>query len=204
MPRVNPNKVAIGAVLLVANLAIVATHYLRPAARPAAATPAVAPAGAVPVAETNLSVHFSPKGGCTDALVHEIDAAAESLHVQAYSFTSAALAQAVIRAEKRGVAVVLILDKSQRGERYSSLTFFSNEHLPVHVDSVHAIAHNKVMLIDGKTVCTGSFNFTKAAENENAENLLVIHDAAKLCAQYEENFQKHLEHSPLYTPAETP
>jgi phosphatidylserine/phosphatidylglycerophosphate/cardiolipin synthase-like enzyme len=34
----------------------------------------------------------------------------------------------------------------------------------------------KVMIIDLETVITGSFNFTKAAEENNAENLLVIHD----------------------------
>ena len=44
------------------------------------------------------------------------------------------------------------------------------------IDAEHAIAHNKVMIIDGETVITGSFNFTKAAEENNAENLLIIHD----------------------------
>jgi hypothetical protein len=44
--------------------------------------------------------------------------------------------------------------------------------------TAHGIAHNKVMIIDGKTVITGSFNFTKAAEEKNAENVLITHDAA--------------------------
>jgi len=51
------------------------------------------------------------------------------------------------------------------------------------IDANHAIAHNKVMIIDGETVLTGSFNFTKAAQEKNAENLLIIRDAA-LAAQY--------------------
>ena len=54
------------------------------------------------------------------------------------------------------------------------------------------------MIIDGETVITGSFNFTKAAEENNAENLLVIHDK-KLAARYTENWQKHAEHSEIYT-----
>ncbi|MEA5077530.1 MAG: phospholipase D-like domain-containing protein [Anaerolineaceae bacterium] len=39
-----------------------------------------------------------------------------------------------------------------------------------------AICHinNKVMIFDGTIVVTGSFNFTKAAEEKNAENLLTI------------------------------
>jgi len=36
--------------------------------------------------------------------------------------------------------------------------------MPVKIDVIHAIAHNKIMIIDGETVITGSFNFTKAAE----------------------------------------
>lgn len=41
--------------------------------------------------------------------------------------------------------------------------------VPRTLDSAHAIAHNKVMVIDGETVITGSFNFTKAAEESNAK-----------------------------------
>ena len=57
----------------------------------------------------------------------------------------------------------------------------------------HAIAHNKVMVIDGKTVTTGSFNFSKAAEGSNAENLLIIHDK-KLASLYRKNWQEHAKH----------
>ena len=64
--------------------------------------------------------------------------------------------------------VEVILDKSQRTDQYSSATFFSNNGIPVRIDAAHAIAHNKVMVIDGETVITGSFNFTKAAEENNA------------------------------------
>ena len=65
------------------------------------------------------------------------------------------------------------------------------------IDAQHAIAHNKVMIIDGETVITGSFNFTKAAEERNAENLLIIHDK-KLAERYAENWQEHERHSEVY------
>ena len=58
--------------------------------------------------------------------------------------------------------------------RFSSALY--NSGIPVKIDAQHAIAHNKAMIIDGETVITGSFNFTKAAEENNAENLLVIRD----------------------------
>ena len=50
----------------------------------------------------------------------------------------------------------------------------------------------------GATVLTGSFNFTKAAEESNAENLLVIRDAPELVEKYRANFKRHLAHSSPY------
>jgi phosphatidylserine/phosphatidylglycerophosphate/cardiolipin synthase-like enzyme len=59
------------------------------------------------------------------------------------------------------------------------------------------IAHNKVMILDGQTVITGSFNFTKSAEESNAENVLVIRDAA-IAGQYAVNGHAHAQHSEPY------
>jgi phosphatidylserine/phosphatidylglycerophosphate/cardiolipin synthase-like enzyme len=145
----------------------------------------------------NWEVYFSPHGGCTDAIIKELNKAQSTILVQAYSFTSAPIAKALLNAHKRGVKVEVILDKSQRTQKYSSATFLRNVGIPVKIDSQHAIAHNKVMIIDGETVITGSFNFTKAAEESNAENLLVIHDK-KLAERYTKNWQEHAQHSEVY------
>lgn len=145
----------------------------------------------------NWEVYFSPHGGCTDAVVKELNKAKNTVLVQAYSFTSAPIAKALVDAHKRGTKVEVILDKSQRTEKYSSATFLYNAGIPVKIDAKHAIAHNKVMVIDGETVITGSFNFTNAAENNNAENLLVIHNKI-LAERYTKNWQDHDQHSEVY------
>jgi phosphatidylserine/phosphatidylglycerophosphate/cardiolipin synthase-like enzyme len=145
-----------------------------------------------------IQVYFSPRGGCTEAIVKQIASATRTVHVQAYSFTSAPIAAALVAAHKRGVRVAVILDKSQRGERYSSATFLLNSGITPLIDSRHAIAHNKVILIDGRIVITGSFNFSKAAEESNAENLLVIPDP-DLAAKYLANWQAHQNHSEPYS-----
>lgn len=103
-----------------------------------------------------------------------------------------------MNAHKRGVKVEVILDKSQRTDEYSSATFLSNAGIPVKIDAQHAIAHNKIMIIDGETVITGSFNFTKAAEENNAENLLIVQDK-KLAERYIKNWQEHAKHSEVYS-----
>ena len=127
----------------------------------------------------------------------EIGNAKTDIYVQAYSFTSAPIAKALLSAFKRGVKVEAMLDKSQRTAKYSSATFLANVKIPTYIDDKHAIAHNKIIIIDSSTVITGSFNFTKAAEERNAENLLVIRskDLAKL---YMDNWTKHREHSEVY------
>ena len=117
--------------------------------------------------------------------------------VQAYSFTSAPIAKALVEAQKRGVKIQVILDKSQRREKYTEADFLLHAGVPTWIDAKHAIAHNKIMVIDSHTVLTGSFNFTKAAEEFNAENLLVIRDRA-LAERYAENWRAHEAHSAEY------
>jgi phosphatidylserine/phosphatidylglycerophosphate/cardiolipin synthase-like enzyme len=147
---------------------------------------------------SRVAVFFSPKGGCTQAVVEELGKAHETVVVQAYSFTSAPIAKALVEAHQRGVRVEVLLDKSQRTERYSSATFLSHAGIATFIDGRHAIAHNKVMVIDAQTVLTGSFNFTKAAEEKNAENLLVLR-GKELAAKYTANWREHRQHSEPYT-----
>jgi len=141
-----------------------------------------------------ISVFFSPRGGCSVAIVKELDAAQTEILLQAYSFTSEPIAKALLAAKKRGVTVKVILDKSQRTQKYSAYTFLKNQGIPVYIDAAHAIAHNKIIIIDQETVITGSFNFTKAAEEKNAENLLIV-KSKELTNLYTSNWNKHKEHS---------
>jgi phosphatidylserine/phosphatidylglycerophosphate/cardiolipin synthase-like enzyme len=150
-----------------------------------------------PTRPASSQVYFSPRGGCTEAVVSALNRATNSIIVQAYSFTSAPIAKALVDANHRRVQVAVILDKSQRSEKYSSADFLEHAGVQTFIDARHAIAHNKVMVIDGTTVLTGSFNFTKAAEENNAENLLVIVDPA-LASKYTANWKAHLEHSVKY------
>jgi phosphatidylserine/phosphatidylglycerophosphate/cardiolipin synthase-like enzyme len=142
-------------------------------------------------------VCFTPKGNCTELIVNAVAGAKTSILVQAYIFTSAVIAKALLEAHKGGVQVQVILDKSNRTEKYSSADFLANQGVPTTIDAEHAIAHNKVMIIDGETVLTESFNFTKAAQEKNAENALIMRDQA-LIAQYTQNWQVHRQHSQRY------
>ncbi len=151
--------------------------------------------GPMPPVET----YFSPKGGCTEAVVAAINAAQKTVFVQAYSFTSAHIVQALKQAHERGVVVHIIIDKSNLTEKYSAADFIAHASIPLLIDARHSIAHNKIIIIDGETLITGSFNFTEQAEKSNAENLLVIHDRT-LAQRYLDNWHDHEGHSEPYSP----
>jgi phosphatidylserine/phosphatidylglycerophosphate/cardiolipin synthase-like enzyme len=144
--------------------------------------------------DTQAQVYFSPRGGAQDALVAEIGKAKESIYVQAYSFTSEPIVQALIQAQQRGVKVEIILDKSQSTDKRSGTSAVRKAGIHTVIDRKHAIAHNKIMIIDQETLVTGSFNFTKSAEEKNAENLLVIR-SSELTRLYLDNWRHHLEHA---------
>lgn len=158
----------------------------------------IAPHPAQGASRPAWQVCFSPNGGCTQLVVDTLDAAKSLVSVQAYSFTSTPIAAALIKAHRRGVRVSVILDKSQRTEHDSLAWYLAQAGVPVRIDAVHAIAHNKVMIVDGDTVLTGSFNFTRAAETRNAENLLVLRDRV-LAARYQANWDAHAAHAESFT-----
>src|ERR1700722_12866484 len=109
-----------------------------------------------------VEVAFSPDRGATELVVKTIVEARQSVRVAAYSFTSKPIAQALLDAKKRGIDVRVVVDKSNATARYTAATFLANQGVPVRVDYRYAIMHDKFIVMDGETLETGSFNFTKS------------------------------------------
>jgi phosphatidylserine/phosphatidylglycerophosphate/cardiolipin synthase-like enzyme len=141
---------------------------------------------------------FVPEENCADEMVTVIEKARSSIFLQTYSFTSAQIANALLRASKRGVHVEVILDKSARSAKYSSGDFLANKGIPVYIDSAHTMADDKVILIDEEIVITGSPNLTKPSLENNGENLLILHHKF-IANRYLENWKNHKRHSESYS-----
>jgi phosphatidylserine/phosphatidylglycerophosphate/cardiolipin synthase-like enzyme len=86
----------------------------------------------------------------------------------------------------------LLDQKSDTSNRYV-IGVLSDAQIELREDGKHAIAHNKVMVIDQSIVITGSFNFTNSAATRNAENFLVLR-SADLADQYRAQWQSHWAH----------
>ncbi len=140
-----------------------------------------------------LGVYFTPPANAAAAIVNAIDASESEVLVQAYGFTHNAIAQALVRAHQRGVKVRVLLDKKSQASNRYVIQVLSDADMVVRQDGNHAIAHNKVMVIDQAVVITGSFNFTNSAETRNAENVLIF-KSTDLALQYRQQWQNHWAH----------
>jgi phosphatidylserine/phosphatidylglycerophosphate/cardiolipin synthase-like enzyme len=141
-------------------------------------------------ASGELQACFTPGEDCTALIVRQIDGAKFELLVQAYGLTSAPIIQALGRAKERGVDVKAILDRINEQKRYTAATYLKNHGIDVLIDDAVVIAHNKVMVIDRRNVITGSFNFTRAAQAKNAENVLLLTDDPALAEAYAANWER--------------
>jgi phosphatidylserine/phosphatidylglycerophosphate/cardiolipin synthase-like enzyme len=95
-----------------------------------------------------------------------------------------------VEAHREGVDVRVVLDDSQKSERYTGATFLANAGIPTRTNSRYSIMHHKFLVIDDKHVQTGSFNYTKGAQQRNAENVIVLWDQPAIAAAYGREWQR--------------
>jgi hypothetical protein len=91
----------------------------------------------------SINVCFSPEGNCLPIIIHAIDTAKSKILVHSYSFTSKDLANALIKAHRRGIKVKILFDRSQLTARYSQIHKMGEAGIECLVDPVPGIAHNK-------------------------------------------------------------
>jgi phosphatidylserine/phosphatidylglycerophosphate/cardiolipin synthase-like enzyme len=141
-----------------------------------------------------VGIYFTPPADVATAVIAVIDQSKSEVLVQAYGFTHNGIAQALVRAHDRGVAVKVLLDAKTDSTNRFVKEVLQSQQIPLRLDASHAIAHNKVIVVDGEMVITGSFNFTNSAQTRNAENLLVLRSTG-LADSYKANWLAHWKHS---------
>lgn len=146
---------------------------------------------------------FSPKGRCSNHIVREINSAQREILVAVFAFTSDELAWALVKANRRGVKVRVVLDEGfDQGNGYSKGSFLDQQGLSVRRVSglskggkESGSMHQKFAVMDQRVVLTGSYNWTASAENSNDENLLLFRDAGPLAEEYRKEFFRLWEKS---------
>jgi len=133
-----------------------------------------------------IRVFFSPKEGIAEEIIKQIDNAESYINIAMYSFTYEPITEAIIRAKKRGVRIRILMDKGQSQGKYSKYKFFLDNIIAIIQDRHAGIMHNKIAVIDGKVLFTGSYNWSKSAEERNEENLLEFIDEEEIIRIYQE------------------
>lgn len=152
-------------------------------------SPANTPHPRLKVNGVDLENYFSPDDGVQKRLLELINEAETSIHFLAFSFTSDDLAAAIIARSREGVEVRGVMEAAQvRSNEGTEFENFQAAGLDVRLDGNPRSMHHKVIIIDGRTVVTGSYNFSYNAENNNDENVLIIH-SPEIAAAFLDEFE---------------
>lgn len=149
-----------------------------------------------------MEVGFSPQGNAENLVIKTINSAEKEIRILSYSFTSANVVKALLKAKKRGVDIYLVSDASNLKKRYSmsALSTLATAGVDIRTVDAFAILHDKVLVVDRKHVETGSFNYSKAAANSNSENVVVFWDAPELAYAYLEHWKSRWDLGAKFKP----
>lgn len=139
---------------------------------------------------TQVSTYFSPENDIISLLLKEIGSAKKSIHFMAFSFTQDALSSAMQDRFESGVAVRGVFEERRVNNEYSRYKQMRAAGLRVVQDGNPGAMHHKVIVIDEETVITGSYNFSKNAEEHNSENLLIIKGNPDIAQAYLAEFDR--------------
>jgi phosphatidylserine/phosphatidylglycerophosphate/cardiolipin synthase-like enzyme len=138
---------------------------------------------------SNSNVFFCPEDNCSANLISEINSAEKSIDIAVYSFTNTSISDALIEAKNRGVEVRVIFDYLQASSEYSVDELLENKEISVKIKKGSGSMHNKFIIIDNEKVLTGSYNYSKNADERNDENLIYILDKL-LASEYQAEFNE--------------
>lgn len=143
------------------------------------------------ICRADVSVGFSPEGSAQQLVINTLNSAHKSINLMGYSFTSPEVVKALIAAKRRGVDVRVVLDSKGNQGRASvaAINLLVNAGIEVRTVDNYQIMHDKVAIIDGVTVQTGSYNYTRAAQRSNSENVVVMWQMPEVAQVYLEHWR---------------
>lgn len=141
------------------------------------------------VGEMPVEAYFSPDDGVSARIVGLIQSAEQTIRFLAFSFTSDEIALAMIERAQAGVEVLGVMDSGQSQGMGTELERLRQAGIVVRRDGNPSLMHHKVILIDGHAVLTGSYNFSRSAEETNDENVIILFDA-QVAGLFEQEWER--------------
>jgi len=138
---------------------------------------------------SNVEVYFSPGGDCDQKVIALLNSAQQELNIAIYGLTKADIVQAIVSANQRGVKVRVVADRVQAAGKSSLVDYLKTQNIDLRKSKHKGAMHHKVCVIDGRTVISGSFNWSNNAVYNNDENLLVL-DSPELARIFNQEFER--------------
>ncbi len=138
-------------------------------------------------------VFFSPGEDCPAAIIRLFEDARKSVDICVFTITDDRISDAIVEAHRRGVRIRILTDDAKAEDLGSDIGRFEHVHIPVRVDRSPFHMHNKFAIFDGRTLLNGSYNWTRGAARDNAENL-VITDDPRLIGPFQKTFDRLWDH----------
>jgi phosphatidylserine/phosphatidylglycerophosphate/cardiolipin synthase-like enzyme len=141
-----------------------------------------------------VELYFSPSDGTTNKIIQAVNSANHSMYFGVYTFTENDISNAIIPKIQQGVYTLGIIDDFSVG--YTPITDLSpimNSNLIIY--NQNNSYHSKLLIVDpcnpnsDPLVLTGSHNWSGAANTDNDENTLIIHDDT-IANVYYQSFHK--------------
>ncbi len=151
----------------------------------------------VRVGAARIEVYFSPEDGVAKHVLERLAMAKRSIHFMTFSYTEDKISDAMIAKAKAGLGVRGVFESQNAGGSGADFNRLRLGGVDVLEDGNCYILHHKVIVIDERTVLTGSYNFTSSAERDNDENLVIVDDP-NLARAYLDEFQR------VYAQAQAP
>lgn len=137
---------------------------------------------------SSLLVGFTPSSYCEDKIIELIDDSEESIDVAIYSINNQNIVDALTKAHGKGIKIRILTDRLQASGKSSRVNELWSKGLNIKVHSKFKIEHNKFAIYDGKTISTGSYNWTNPASSKNSENCIFISNDRKTVSEYQNRF----------------
>lgn len=133
--------------------------------------------------------YFSPGPDCRIAIEQAMETALSELLICVFTISDDRLSDAIMAAHRSGLTVRVISDNDKMHDRGSDVERLSQAGVNVRIDRSPEHMHHKFMVIDGRTVMTGSYNWTRSAESRNEENIIAVDDPL-LATTFSEEFER--------------
>jgi len=133
--------------------------------------------------------YFSPGPDCRIAIEQAMETALSELLICVFTISDDRLSDAIMAAHRSGLTVRVISDNDKMHDRGSDVERLSQAGVNMRIDRSPEHMHHKFMVIDGHTVMTGSYNWTRSAETRNEENIIAVDDP-QLATRFSEEFER--------------